>query len=44
MTKYSQTEECWIFDCDYGCHGTDFESNWEAQQAELSHVCRSARR
>jgi len=43
MTKFSRAEGCWIYLCIYGCKGSDFESDWEAQQAELSHVCRSAR-
>lgn len=38
--KYSLIEETYVWDCIFGCHGTDHESIWEAEQAELGHNCR----
>ena len=39
---WSPIYESFIFDCIYGCREVDFESVFEAEQAFLSHVCRSA--
>jgi hypothetical protein len=39
---YSRTYESYFWDCIYGCHETDYESRFEAEQAFLSHTCRSA--
>lgn len=32
----------YYYTCAFGCHSTDYESRHEAEQAFLSHVCRSA--
>ena len=39
---YSRIYESFEWSCIYGCHSTDYESRHEAEQAFLSHVCRSA--
>lgn len=39
---WSQDYGSFFYTCIYGCHETDYESSHEAQQAFLSHVCRSA--
>ena len=39
---YSRTYESFFYTCIYGCHATDYESRWEAEQAFLGHRCTSA--
>ena len=39
---YSRTYESYFYTCIYGCHETDYESRWEAEQAFLGHACRCA--
>ena len=38
---WSQMYGSFEYRCVYGCHSTDYESRWEAEQAFLSHVCTS---
>lgn len=37
--KFSQAEGCYVWDCIWGCHGTDYESHAEAQHAYVTHRC-----
>jgi hypothetical protein len=39
---WSQDYGSWYWTCIYGCHGTDCESTYEAEQALLKHTCYSA--
>lgn len=39
---WSRIYESFEWSCIYGCHGTDCDSRWEAEQAFIAHVCRSA--
>lgn len=38
-TEFSHLEGCYTYLCIFGCRGTDYESEWEAQQAEHKHDC-----
>ena len=42
VVDYSRTYESYFYRCIYGCHATDYESRWEAEQAFLGHTCLSA--
>lgn len=37
--KWSHIEGSFVYDCIYGCHGNDFESSFEAEQAFAAHDC-----
>lgn len=39
---YSRIYESYEWSCFFGCHATDYESRYEAEQAFLSHTCTAA--
>lgn len=40
MVKWSRECGSYIYICDYGCRGFDFEGEQEARDALLGHECR----
>ena len=38
-TRFSIPAGCWTFPCPWGHYGFDYESEAEAEAAELAHVC-----
>lgn len=37
--KWSHAEGCYVFDCVWGCRGSDYESYAEAEAAFFGHQC-----
>ena len=35
--KWSPLESCYVWDCVWGCHGSDYEGSLEAMRAFLVH-------
>lgn len=39
MVTHSSEYGCWIYRCQWGCFGADFESTQEAEEALVWHDC-----